>query len=81
MKPHRGILILGYGLLAFLFCPFFGIAAWVMGTRDLQEMERGRMDPTGRNLTKLGRICGVIATLLIIVGGGLYFASLWVLSN
>ena len=67
MRPHRGVLILVFGILAFVVCPFFGIAAWVMGNTDLQEMNNGWMDPTGRDLTKAGRICGMIATWLLIL--------------
>ena len=67
MKPHRGVIILVYGILGFVICPFFGLAAWMMGTNDLQEMARGRMDSSGRDLTKAGRICGMIASAYLIV--------------
>jgi hypothetical protein len=65
MKPHRGVNILVFGILGFVVCQLFGIAAWVMGNRDLQEMDAGIMDPSGRDLTKAGRICGIIATALL----------------
>ena len=67
MNPHRGVLILVFGILSFVVCPFFGIAAWVMGNTDLQEMDSGLMDRTGRDLTNAGRICGMIATALLIL--------------
>ena len=80
MKPHRGVIILVYGILGFVICPFFGVAAWFMGTDDLQEMARGRMDSTGRDLTKAGRICGMIASgylaLWLLIGILLLVASL-----
>ena len=66
MRPHRGVIILVFGILGFVVCPFFGIAAWVMGNSDLEEIDAGRMDPTGRDLTKAGRICGMIGTGLLI---------------
>jgi hypothetical protein len=66
MKPHRGVIILVFGILGFVVCPFFGIAAWVMGNTDLEEIDAGWMDPTGRDLTKAGRICGIVATGLLI---------------
>lgn len=49
MKPHRGVLILVFGILSLVVCPFFGIAAWVMANNDLQEMTMGRngLDRTG----------------------------------
>ncbi len=67
MKPHRGVLILVFGILGFVVCPFFGVAAWVMGNKDLEEMDAGGMDPTGRDFTKVGRICGIIATALLLL--------------
>ncbi|HYX27284.1 MAG TPA: DUF4190 domain-containing protein [Pyrinomonadaceae bacterium] len=67
MKPHRGPLILAFGILGLVTCQLFGIAAWVMGNTDLREMDRGWMDPSGRDLTKTGRILGMVSTALIIV--------------
>jgi type IV secretory pathway TrbD component len=66
MEPHRGVLILVFGILSFVVCPFFGVAAWVMGNTDLREMAAGRMDPSGRDLTQAGRICGIVGTAIMI---------------
>jgi hypothetical protein len=66
MRPHRAVLILVFGILGFVVCPFFGVAAWVMGNTDLKEMAAGRMDSTGKDLTRTGRICGIIATWIFI---------------
>lgn len=67
MKPNRGTLILVLGILGLVLCQFLGIPAWLMGSRDLKEMDAGQMDPAGRSLTKAGRICGIIATILLII--------------
>ncbi len=67
MQPHRGVLILVFGILSFVVCPFFGIAAWVMGNTDLREMAVGRMDPTGRDLTQAGRVCGIVGTVIMLI--------------
>jgi hypothetical protein len=67
MKPHRGAIILLFGILGLLLCQVFGIAAWTMGTNDLREMDTGLMDPAGRDLTYVGRILGIIATALLIL--------------
>lgn len=66
MKPHRGVLILVLGILSLVVCQLFGIAAWIMGNTDLQEIHMGRMDPSGRDLTKAGRICGMVGTGILI---------------
>ena len=67
-RPHRGVLILVFGILGLVLCFPFGIAAWIMGNGDLQEMRAGRMDPTGQGLTQAGRICGIVATALAAIG-------------
>jgi len=68
MKPHRGTLILVLGILGLVICGPLGIAAWIMGSGDLKEMDAGTMDPAGRGNTNVGKILGIIATVLMIVG-------------
>ncbi|WP_020469853.1 hypothetical protein [Zavarzinella formosa] len=76
-KPHRGAMILVFGILALVMCGAFGIAAWLMGKNDLREIEDGRMDPEGKSLTQVGYILGIVGSiifclqLLLFVG---YFA-------
>ena len=67
MKPHRGALILAFGILGPVVCQLFGVAAWVMANNDLKEMNRGYMDPSGRDLTQTGRILGMVATGLMAI--------------
>ena len=43
-----------------------GIAAWLMANSDLEEMSRGYMDPSGRDLTNTGRILGMVSTGLLV---------------
>jgi hypothetical protein len=68
MKPHRGTLILVFGILSLAVCAPLGIAAWIMGSGDLKEMDAGTMDPSGRGNTQAGKICGIIGTILLIIG-------------
>ena len=67
MKPHRGTLILVLGILGLVVCAPLGIAAWIMGSGDLKQMDAGTMDPSGRGTTQAGKICGIIGTILLIV--------------
>ena len=67
MKPHRGTLILVLGILGLVVCAPLGIAAWVMGSGDLKEMDAGTMDPAGRGTTQAGKICGMIGTVMFII--------------
>jgi hypothetical protein len=66
--PHRGGMILAFGLISLLGCIFiFGIIAWIMGNSDLAEMRAGRMDPEGEGLTQAGRILGMVSTIIVLV--------------
>ncbi len=76
MKPHRGTTILVLGILSLLCCGLLGIPAWLMGNADLKEMAAGTMDPAGQGTTNAGKICGIIGTVLAILGalvGIVYF--------
>jgi hypothetical protein len=68
MKSHRGTLILVLGILSLVVCQPLGIAAWIMGNTDLKQMDAGTMDPSGRSITNAGKICGLIATILFVIG-------------
>jgi hypothetical protein len=76
LRPHRGVLILIFGILGLVICFPFGIAAWIMGNNDLNEIRGGRMDPAGEGLTQAGRICGIVATALAILGVLVFFVML-----
>lgn len=67
MKPHRATSVLVFGIISLVVCAPLGIAAWVMGNRDLREMDTGLMDPSGRDTTSAGRICGIIGTVLFAI--------------
>ncbi len=68
--PHRGTLILILGILGLvgIGAPITGIIAWILGNSDLAQMRAGAMDPEGESNTSLGRILGMIATLLWAIG-------------
>ena len=70
----RGGLILALGIVSWATgCPIFGILAWIFGSQDLAEIDRGTMDPSGRGWTEAGRWIGMLHTFLaliaIVVGG------------
>jgi hypothetical protein len=84
MRPHQGAVILTLGILGLVYCFPLAIAAWVMGSNDLREMSAGRMDPSGRDMTNVGRVLGIISccwvALSLLVGLGIlafwaYFAA------
>jgi len=79
LTPHRGVLILVLGILSFVVCPLCGVASWVMGNSDMEQMDAGSMDPEGRGLTQAGKICGMISLALTVLSI-LAFIAMMVLS-
>ncbi|MFN3149653.1 DUF4190 domain-containing protein [Bremerella sp.] len=68
MKPHRGVLILVLGILGLIVCCLCAPAAWYMGSQDLAEIDAGRMDPEGRQMTQIGMILGMVGVGLWVLG-------------
>ena len=73
-QPHRGSMILTFGIIGVACCFPFGIAAWVMGHSDIKSIDSGVMDPSGRSMTNGGKICGIISIIITVLGCGLQFA-------
>jgi len=88
LEPHRGTLILVLGILSIvvsLMCcvtiPLpvgmaLGIPAWIMGKNDSAKITSGQMDPLGAGMTKGGMICGIVGTILSLLGAILIGAAL-----
>ncbi|MEX0791783.1 MAG: hypothetical protein WD045_01505 [Pirellulaceae bacterium] len=67
--PHRGVVVLLLGTLGMIAaCPIFSLMAWGMASADLAEMQAGKMDKTGHNLTVLGYYLGMTGGLLWLMG-------------
>ena len=66
-EPHRGTLILVFGILGLFISAIFGIVAWILGSADLKEMDAGRMDPEGRSNTQIGVYLGMASVILTAV--------------
>jgi hypothetical protein len=67
VEPHRGAVVLVFGILGLIVCGVLGIFAWVMGKRDLALINRGLMDRDGEGLTRAGYILGIIGTILFMI--------------
>ena len=75
-QPHRGSMILTFGIIGVACCFPFGIAAWVMGHSDIKSIDSGVMDPSGRSMTNGGKICGIISVIIAVLGCGINALSL-----
>jgi hypothetical protein len=70
-EPHRGGLVLALGILSIVTGVFglpLGLAAWIMGRRDLGKMRANRMDREGKGVTEAGMICGMVGTVFGTLG-------------
>lgn len=67
LKPHRGPMVLVFGILGMMFCGALGIVAFLMGRKDLKEINEGRMDPEGKSLTQVGHILGIVGIVLFCI--------------
>lgn len=69
VEHPQGTTVLVLGILSLVVCGILGPFAWSMGSRALREIDAA---PQGyyRNRGNIvaGRICGIIATILFIVG-------------
>jgi hypothetical protein len=80
VAPHRGNVILTLGIISLFVAHIpLGPIAWIMGNNDLAEMRAGRMDREGESSTNTGRICGMISTILSLVGLAIGLAILFCL--
>ena len=60
LKAHRATLVLALGIVGLLCCGPVSIVAFLFGKKDLEEMDAGLMDPSGRGTTNVGRILGIV---------------------
>jgi hypothetical protein len=63
----RGTTILVLGILSIMLCQVLGPVAWAMGNEELRRIGIGQVDPMTRNSVTAGRICGIVATVLLII--------------
>jgi len=67
-SSSNGTLILVLGILSLVLCGLLGPVAWIMGNNALRNIDAGLGDPNERGMVVAGRILGIIATVLLIVG-------------
>lgn len=77
-EQSQATTILVIGILS-LICGCFplGIAAWIMGNKEIAAIDAGMRNPQNRGTANAGRIIGIIATVLGTIG--IVFLILWVI--
>lgn len=67
-EPSRAIAILVMGILSVVICGLLGPVAWSMGNTELAAIDADRRPPQNRGAASAGRILGMIATFLLVIG-------------
>ena len=63
----QAVTILILGILGLLLCQLLGPVAWVMGKKALNEIDASGGAIGGRGSVQAGYICGIIASVLLIL--------------
>jgi uncharacterized membrane protein YjgN (DUF898 family) len=72
MEHPQGTTILVLGILSLVICGVLGPFAWSMGNKALREIDSNpSVRYSNRGNVSAGRICGMIASILLILGIGL----------
>lgn len=74
--PSRGGTILALGILSLVVCSVMGPIAWAMGNEEMRRIESGQAPEDGRSNATAGRICGIIASVMLMLGGMLFLMLL-----
>ena len=67
----QGTTILVLGVLSLVVCSLLGPFAWSMGSKALKEIDASPGRYTNRGSIVAGKICGMIASILLIVAIGI----------
>jgi hypothetical protein len=67
VEHPRGTTILVLGILGLVCFQPIGIAAWVMGNSAMREIDADPGRYSNRQTVQIGRILGIIATVLLIL--------------
>jgi hypothetical protein len=71
----KGTTTLVLGILGLVCCGVLGPIAWVMGNNALAEVDAAPGVYTNRSTINAGRICGIIATVLLGLGVAFFIFS------
>ena len=81
MPPHSELCI-ACGILGILIFPTFPLwlIAIILGSQDVAEIAKGRMDPRGQNAAQFGLKAGIVGGVLFLISG-VIFAVIFVIKR
>lgn len=65
--------VLVLGIVGLALCQILGPVAWVMGNRVVGEIDASRGLLGGRDTANIGRILGIVSSVLLILGVAFFF--------
>ncbi|MEM7323811.1 MAG: hypothetical protein AAF531_12055 [Actinomycetota bacterium] len=75
-EASRATTVFVLGLLGMLLFPLLAPFAWAMGSQELAAIDAGRRSPENRQLALIGKILGIVMSVLLIVFVALVFGAL-----
>lgn len=74
--PSRSSTVLTLGILSLVVCSVMGPIAWAMGNEEMRRMDAGQTPEDQRGSVTAGRVCGIIATCLLMFTGLIFLMML-----
>jgi len=72
----QGTTVLVLGILGLVVCQILGPFAWSMGNKALKEIDASGVVYSNRGSIQAGRICGIVASVLLVVTLVVVFLSI-----
>jgi hypothetical protein len=60
--------VLVLGILSIVLCHVLGPVAWAMGNEELRRIDAGQTSGFSRGNVTAGRVCGIVGTVLLLIG-------------
>jgi TRAP-type C4-dicarboxylate transport system permease small subunit len=67
-EPSQAVLALVLGIVGMVAFQLVAPFAWVVSHREIQAIDQGRRNPVNRGLAVVGKITGIIGTILLALG-------------
>jgi len=74
--PSRSSTVLTLGILSLVVCAVMGPIAWAMGNEEMRRMDAGQTPEDQRGSASAGRVCGIIASCMLMFGGLIFLMML-----
>jgi hypothetical protein len=76
LPPSNATMVLVFGILSLTVCSLFGPFAWYYGSAEIRKMDFGIVDASARGSAVAGKVCGIIATCLLMFAGFFFMMML-----